>query len=96
MLQPEEQVARSGIDDDEIVRAVVGNGLGWRHPVRAYQVTVLLQIPAGGGIGPGNDEAVGSREGNLQSGELELGDKAVAIHIRGSRTWCCRRHPGVP
>src|ERR1035441_5742931 len=79
VTQPEEQIARWPADVDEIVRAVVGNGLRWRHPICGGQVTVLLQIPAGGGIGPGNDNGIGSRQGNSRRGNLELEDKAGSI-----------------
>src|ERR1017187_7885303 len=81
VTQPEEQIARWPADVDEIVRAVVGNGLRWRHPICGRQVTVLLQIPAGGGIGPGNDNGIGSRQGNSRRGDLELGDKAGPISL---------------
>src|ERR1017187_438602 len=81
VTQPEEQIAGWPADVDEIVRAVVGNGLRWRHPICGGQVTVLLQIPAGGGIRPGYDNGIGSRQGNSRLGDLELGDKAGPISL---------------
>ena len=64
VLQSEEHLVQGPSGDDEIVRAVVGNGVSWRHPIGGRQVTILLQAPTRGGIEPGNDNGVGRREGN--------------------------------
>lgn len=52
LRQAEKHISRWGIDDDEIVRAVVAGRFRWGDPIRAMQVAVLLQIPPDRGIRP--------------------------------------------
>ena len=64
LFQAVKPVAGGRVDEDVVDRAIVVDGLGGGDPIGGAQIVVLLQVPAGGGRGPGDQHGVSVGEGD--------------------------------